>query len=300
MLFSSYTFASGKMSLDTTPYLSPIANSFVLTRGIIDDFYLSTNTSLLISDDLNTWEYDTVIYAQFNGNLEGGNAEFNADTTDFIRLKRRQKGTFDWVNLYEKDIGDIDDFNFIYFDYTARSNTEYEYALVPVTAMVEGVFSSTEIKTNFIGLFIMEKDKYYTSRLNVDINSQQQNKPIAVVSTMGQKYPFVISNGMNNYKSGNINGLFAKFNEETCELEFEDSWKYREELNDFLYDNYPKLIKHEDGRMWLASISSPTITETEDAGNYAIRTSFDWTEIGNCDNGKDLYDNGLLDVYAGG
>ena len=51
--------------------------------------------------------------------------------------------------------------------------------------------------------------------------------------------------------------------------------------------------------MYLASLSSSQIQESNLGNKLVVNTAFDWTEIGDGDIGKDLYVNGFIDVIEG-
>lgn len=299
MIFLGYGFAGGQHSLDTTPLLVETITSLTIFNGIYDEFMITRNVKQEYSTEIeNIWDYDTILHAYFKDDLFAGNVNFKAENTDTIRIKRRKKNTFKWVFLFEIPISSVDDFSFELFDYTPRSNTTYEYSLIPVSGSIEGNLIVGDIKTDFPGLFITERDKYFKTISEIDINSQQQNRQISVVPTMGKKYPFVIRNGMNNYKSGTLSALFVLIDENACNYDFKNGWEYREQFNDFLFNNLPKLLKYEDGRMWLICISSDKISETEDGHELKIKTSFEWTEIDDCDSGVALYTNGFIDFSS--
>jgi hypothetical protein len=223
--------------------------------------------------------------------------DFIVENTDLIRVKRRKFGTHNCITVYEADVETVGDFNFSFYDRTPRSNTIYEYAVTNVFGSAEGSYTINKIKTSFEGLILTEKDRYFPAMLETRLNEQRQNKPTSVVPVIGRKYPYVIANGLVNYKSGNISAIFVRLDESKCEWDFDDSWEYREEVNAFLYDGLPKLIKNYDGRMWLASVSGSEIQESMWNNNEAVvATSFDWTEVGNCDDGHDLYEAGLVNA----
>ena len=296
MFFSGYTFAGGQYSLDTTPSDSGKVESFSLMNGAWDEFYVSRDITLTeIPDD---WDSDTVLHAHFTYNLYIGSVGFGVDETDSLRIKRRIKNTFNWVMVFEQITETIEDFNFFCFDITPRSNTEYEYCLVPVSDGIEGVPIISEIRTDFTGIFIMEKDRFFTAQVEVDFNPQQQNRPGAVLNTINRKFPFTIHNGENNYKTGTLTAVFAEFDEKTCGWDMVNAWKYRKRLNECLYNELPKLLKYEDGRMHLIDIAADSIQESELKHELIVQTSVPWTEIGDCDDAQDLHDNGLSD-YPG-
>ena len=106
----------------------------------------------------------------------------------------------------------------------------------------------------------------------------------------------MISNGSNNYDSGTVSAQWLEYDSTTDDWDVDNGHEFVKDLKDFLNNNSPKLIKYQDGRMWLAEISSSDITDTEDDAHLQVHTAFDFTEIGDCDSGSDLYDNGLIDV----
>ena len=112
---------------------------------------------------------------------------------------------------------------------------------------------------------------------------------------IGSKYPQVVSNSANNYDSMTVSAEWLDYNSEDDSWDTSNTANYLNELKDFLNNDYPKLIKYQDGRMWLADTSSE-ITDEEDEAHMQIHTSFDFVEIADCDSGSDLYANGFIDV----
>jgi hypothetical protein len=188
-----------------------------------------------------------------------------------------------------------DDLSILYYDRTARANTKYEYTIVPVFGQVEGSFFTNTVTPDYQGVFITDGTTTFGTELDVAI-TEKRTKPRTVITTINRKYPYIVSNGSNNYNSGTISAQWLEYDAQTDDWDTTTGHNFVDDLKDFLNNNSPKLIKYQDGRMWLAELSSPDITDSEDEAHLQVHTSFDFTEIGDCDSGSDLYDNGILDA----
>ena len=148
-MFLGYGFAAGTHSLDATLVSQINVTSLAVSNGIIGDLF-ATNEVLDYSTTIPTsWNFYTLLYGKFNGNLLAGNIDFAVSEVDVLRVKRRIKGDTLWTILYEKTVSTQDDLNILYYDKTTRANTTYEYAIVPVFDQIEGTKYSKEIITNF-------------------------------------------------------------------------------------------------------------------------------------------------------
>ena len=79
-------------------------------------------------------------------------------------------------------------------------------------------------------MFIIEKEQAFNTILDVEIQSQK-NRP--TVNTIDRKYPYVVSNGQNNYYSGSASGVFIELDYDNCQFKTKEGWKYRENLMEF-------------------------------------------------------------------
>lgn len=295
MIFLGYAFAGGTYSLDHTPVAQNDITTISIQSGIYDCLYATVADLSYSTDTPADWDFNTRLYAKFNGNLFGGNIEFAASEISSLRLKRRKYGISEWTTIYEQTINSSPDLSILYYDRTARANIKYEYTIVPVIGQVEGAFFASEITTSYQGLFITDGETTFGTELDVIINEKRSN-PRSIVTTINRKYPYVISNGSNNYSSGTISAQWLEYDSETDDWDVEHGYEFLSDFKDFLNNNSPKLIKFQDGRMWLAEISSTDVSDSEDDAHLQVHTSFDFTEIGDCDSGSDLYDNGIIDA----
>ena len=294
-MFLNYAFAAGRYTLDQTATNTSNATSIKIANGVFDQLY-ATSEALSYSTTIpSIWNFYTIMDAKFNGNLLAGNIDFAVSEVDSLRIKRRIKGTIPWIILHEQAVSTASDLIIAYYDITNRANTTYEYAIVPVFDQVEGAFYISEVTTNYQGLFIVDKDNVFSTELDVQI-SEKRNKPRSIITPLNRKYPYVISNGTSNYDSGSVSAEWLEYDSDSDAWDITGGRDFVVAFKDFLNDGLPKLLKYEDGRMWLIDISSSEIADSEDEMHLQIHTSFDWTEIGDCDSADDLYVNGFLDV----
>ncbi|MEG2381078.1 MAG: hypothetical protein RSB38_05225 [Oscillospiraceae bacterium] len=295
MFFFGQTFAGGLYSLDAAPSCTKEITEVQISNSISDEIYMTSQPLNYSTSIPTTWDFDTILHAKFNNNLLAGNVEFAVGEVSKLRLKRRKRESVKWDILLEQPVSTIKDLHIEWEDRTARANTSYEYAIVPMFGDVEGSFFASDITTDFRGLFIMDRDNTFATELDVKI-TEQREKPRAVIKTINRKYPFVISNGKNDNNAGSLSAQFLEYYPESDDWNVDGVRLYLDNLKDFLNNGTMKLIKYEDGRMWLIDLSSPSITDTEDGMQAMVHTSFDWVEIGDCDDSSDLYLCNFIDV----
>ena len=135
--FIGYDFYSDGNALNNAP--SAVSNIIdtKLTNGIFDHLNLTKNTNIVPSTNIpQIWDYDTILNADFDGNLNAGNIDFLISQITSIKIKRRVKGTFDWIVLTQIPINSIEDLTFVFTDRLNANETEYEYAFVPMLLKV--------------------------------------------------------------------------------------------------------------------------------------------------------------------
>lgn len=294
MMLLSGMFCGDNHCFDYTPTSVTNINNFRIKNGVFNEFFISKKATINYNEETKWWDYDTLLYALFQDNLFAGNVQFTSETVSDMRIKRRKKGDYTWDLLFEIPINTNEDFQFERFDRFARANTEYEYSLVPVINNIEGNLNTNEIKSEFDGIYLVEKDVVYHAFLNTKIPNTQRHQSGATIETLGRKYPYSIKNGDMNYTSGSLNVTFIDQGL-NCEFDIENGWKYREQVDDFLTNGRPKIMKNDEGKMWLVSIVDNIPQDFSQHWQMPIHT-ISWSEIGDVNNTSDLYDAGILDV----
>lgn len=292
MLFLGNSFFAADFSLDPTPTNANNTNDITLSNGIYDDLFVTTN----INQDLSslTWDFGTILHAYFNGTLSAGNADFVLEQVDTMIIKRRKINTFDWMILYEIPITDYEDFAFERLDKYNRHGVEYEYALVPSLAGIEGSYNINTIVSEMYGMFIVERDQTFNTILEYQAN-RQRNIANSIVETIDSKYPYIVNHSKQNYDSGSASGVFIELDYDNCELKIKEGYNYRDNLMEFLGNGNAKILKLDDGRMFMVSIINQP-TESQESTTEKFTTAFDWAEIGDAEDGRTLWRENFIDI----
>lgn len=290
MIFMGYTFTGGAYALDSVPVGDEAFYSVSTGMGLVDT--LIGSKAILTDDEILSveWDFDTILKALFQGNTQAGNIEYAVSEIDKVYLKRRKQGDLEWMTLTEKVVSAPEDLAFIYEDRTAAAEV-YEYAVIPVVGGIESTAFVNSIRSEFNGMFILDATGAYGTELEMQVSSAA-NQPVSVVTTLSRRFPYVVRNSSIRYDSGEASGFFVDKKVDGYDLA--GGHAYRRKMNEFLQNGHPKILKVDDGRMWLVSVTSPQITQKDEGHPEFITTSFEWTEIGDADSYEDLRDAGLI------
>lgn len=268
-------------------------SSFSIKNGIFDEAFLSSDVTRYNSDSYD-WDSDVLIFATFDSKtLEGGNIGTLANKLQSVQIRRREAGAKNWTILTAYPIPDTDHLNFSFADYFARGrNTKYEYSVNYILRDgTELPYISASVVSNFCGAVISDATKSYHVFLDPSITSTTRNRQANVVTTLNSRYPYVFFGSNSNYDSGNFSGTIIK-NEDGDYWDFDGSYKYREEMKDWLTNGEPKILKIEDGREWMISVNG-NVDEDSSEHRDKVKLSFDFVQIGDHNSSDDLASNGL-------
>lgn len=281
---------------------NPSLAGFVIQNGIYDGVYLSGSPDEFSTfyDSGMKWTEDTLLFADFNQKTLGGsNFEYGSDLHE-IKLKRREIGADQkpWVLLYEQLAGH-GNINFVYNDYFARGReTEYEYALVPVLSDgTELPYIKTTVQSKFYGAIITDGTVSYHILLDPSITETDRNRQSSVVTTLNRKYPFVFFGGKSNYTSGSFSGTAIRYLKNDTFDVAHSHW-YREDMIDWLTNGGTKILKIEDGRIWMVAIDG-NVKSSNSEHPDKVTLSFDFTEVGSVNDDNDMLNNGFVNVMTG-
>lgn len=299
-----YNFCSDGNALDPmSTMLTRIVNTKI-QNGIFDHLNISADTEFDYTTVKPTdWNFETIMDCTFDGNVNAGNLDdLTADITQ-VKIKRRIKGEFDWVTLKTVDINTSQDFSFIFQDNTATNNTIYEYAYVPVMGNtedtnIEGEYNIEEVLSKFNGVYICDVNTIIKFYAGIEYGTMEQVHKVGVYEALGRKYPIVVSNGLINYGQGSFRGDILPPDFDTNRT-FNQSMreaivKQRQYVLSFLNNKQAKIIKDWNGNNWLVYITgNPQVDFASESGMGWLTASAEWTEIGDVNNGKDLYEAGI-------
>ena len=295
--FLNYNFFADGDALNTAPSSVDNITNVKLTNSIFDHFNVTKNTSTVVSTSIPTeWDYDTIMNASFNNNIDAGNVNYLINQISSIKIKRRKQGDFDWLTLATIPINSVEDLSFIFNDLLNQDNVTYEYALVPIIGEIEGQYLINSIMSQFNGVFIGNAETIYKFLYEVKYSSNQRNQQVGVFQVLGQQYPIVVANGALSYESGNVTATILNDDfEKTGIIDRAEIVKQKDALKNFLTDKKPKILKDWNGNIWLCIVNSNIdVSYKEGTGMGIPVISFDWTEIGESNNQQSLYNNGIL------
>lgn len=294
--FIGYSFFSGPDCLSSAPSQVDNITTVELTNAIFDHFNVTRDTTIPVSTTIpDQWTYDTILDANFEGNIDAGNVDFLVSQITSIKIKRRVKGTFNWLTLETIPINDLSDLTFIFTDRLNKYGIEYEYALVPTIEGAEGNYIITEILSKFNGVFIGDAEQSFRFLYEVD-NQFTQNQQIGVFTPLGKSYPIIVANGQQNYKSGSFSGMILNDSyDETKTIDTVATATKMEAILQYLTNKKAKVLKDWNGNEWLIIITgTPQVSYASGSGIGIPIVQFGWTEIGDANNQQDLYNFGII------
>ena len=295
--FVGYNFFADQNALNQAPANVDAITSTQISNAIFDHFNVTQNTSTLVSTTIPTaWDYDTIMDAGFNGDINAGNVDFLVEEISAIKIKRRIQGTFDWITLNTIPINSIDDLTFAFNDLLNADYVTYDYALVPIMEDVEGDYIINSILSQFNGVFIGDYSTIYKFFYDVQYGTNARNQQIGTFQPLGNQYPIVIANGLLSYESGTVSATILNDDfEDTGAIDPPAIVEKKTIIKDFLTNKKPKILKDWNSNVWLCIVvDSPQVTYKAGSGMAIPQVQFNWVQIGDANNQADLYNNGIL------
>ena len=292
-----YNFCSDRNAIDPMPTNVSHITKTRIENGIYDHFNVSNNVTKPYNPTIPTdWDWETIMDCNFENNISAGNIDDLTSNISGVKIKRREKGTFDWTTIKEIAVNSIDDLSFIFTDNLASNYTQYEYAYVPITGQTEGSYTVSEVYSKFKGVFICDVNTIYKFYADIEYGSTDSVQKIGTYEPFGRKYPVMVSNGLLGYDTGTVSALIVPKNfTETHEFDRQAITKERNTLFKWLTNKKPKMLKDWNSSEWLILITGNPQTDYE--SNYGMgiqRMTAEWTQTGDPKVKADLYANGLI------
>lgn len=296
--FMNYNFTKDKNSLDPFPTNLKTLSIAQAENAIYDEIFITNDVESEYTTEKPTeWDFYTLFWAQFKGNLNAGNIDVGRADIDAVRIKRRKLGEFEWMTIKEYPIVNIEDINFVGEDFFAENGVEYEYAWVSVLNGVEGNYVIESVESKFKGVFVCDVDSLIKFYAGVQYGSNQQVQQVGSFTPLGKKYPVYVSNGAVNYQTGTLSATLVGDYEQTHQFDRNKITEQKNNVLKFLTNKKPKIIKDENGNIWLVVIlGNPEVSFDGSWGNGIGNVSFQWSEVGDANSEKDLRDCGLLPI----
>ena len=296
MIFLGYDFLRDKYCWQPTPTDFTNINNIRIENGIYDHMNITKDVDFDYTTELpGKWNLQTQFDPDFNGTITAGNVDYILAQISSIKVKRRVKGTFDWMTLFTVPINKVSDVDFVRYDYIAKNNETYEYAIVPVIGNTEGEYSINSIKSEFYGIFITDNKSSYKFLEGASYSGNERSNQTGIFEPYGSKYPVVIKNGALSYDKGTLTGTVIKF-DANQELDREGTIERLKAIENFLTEPTGKILKDFNGNIWLVSITDNIpVTYYSEVGMGFAQVSFNWNEIGSATDSGDLYYNNLIE-----
>lgn len=298
--FVGYNFIGDLNALDPAPTSLDNIRGTQIQNGIFDHINMTRDVAMPYSTEIPTaWDYLTVFDSSLNGTIDAGNIDFVADQISKIRVKRRVKGTFEWITLYEIPINSVEDLSFVRRDNLNRWGVEYEYALAPVMNENDELnYITNTILSDFSGVFICDMETIFKFYSGVSFSGFARTNRTSVFEPLGGKYPIVVSNAITQYESGSLKGNVILeedlYNNKLSRLE---EVEHRNLLMDFVVNKKAKILKDWNGNIWLmVVVNSPQIEFFNSLGMGLSSVSMDIVQLGDANSADDLYESGVTDI----
>lgn len=239
-------------------YSPPVRNIkyMEVKNAIYDEIHIREKTDGITTDNVKEdWQMDTILLAKFLGDLEAGNISNQGIQIEKFAIKRRKLNETQGITLGYKDF--VNNNQFVYDDYT-QPNDEFIYSIVPVGENgLEGLDNSINIKSDFAGWFLVDKDtnevlpfdKAIDGSNTVDTSMTQGRVQIDTLT----KYPrFMYTNS--EYHTFQLKSVFIPEDWQRSGQQYQDI------LNKYVRSHKPFLIKSGSGEIYICEISTPTKT----------------------------------------
>jgi hypothetical protein len=250
-----------------------------LKNSIVDELHIRKETSNVDATSAKEpWQIDTLLLAQFLGDLEAGNVSNSGLQIVKFAIKRRKVNELNSITLGYMDF--VNNSTVEYNDYT-QANDEYIYSIVPIGENeLEGHPNEISVTSSFTGWFLVDKDTNNVLEFDKMLGNSDGNVDTTLnenrVMIRTFNYPQIYYVGT-PYTTFTLNSVFVP-------SDFEKSGDiYNNIVSNFINNKKPFIVKSGDGRIFVCDISNLRTSKplnTWDNFDY-INISIDCTEIDN-------------------
>ena len=239
------------------------------------------------------------------------------DTVRMVRIKRREENSQSYITIA---IGGhwnqhpVREFVLEHNDFLCRNDTNYVYVAewypLSTNSNEQSPIHTEEvtIKSEFNLLVISDFNNTYRTPLNVSAINTTLIRPYSTNVPIYTQKPSYYCNTAVSYEEGTCKGIWLQMFD--CQdpsawegnFRLAENYKYRRQFKDWLVKGNAKIIKNIMGEMWMVGIKTDSISDNSlfDSAEIegARQIEFGWFEVGDPENEKDLYYNGLINVSS--
>ena len=300
MYLMNYNFLTDKSTIDPSPAYIPMANGVQLTNAIFNSFDLSSNGSMAYSTTIpSEWDSSTIMQTNFNGNVNAGNVDYSTQDLAGVRIKRRIKGTFAWITLYDVAMESASGLAFTKYDLLNQHGVTYEYAFVPyLNDNTECAYIIKEVDSTLDGVFVCSPGSIAKFYGGLSYGTGSMANKTDIFEPLGSQYPVVVSNANTQYYSGSLTATAMTYNQlMNDKFDRYSTSQYLQLLMKFITDKSTKIIKDWNGNLWLAAIvDNAQVSYNNNVGMGIGDVSFNFVEIGSAQDQNTLEMNGFINA----
>ena len=300
MYLMNYDFLLDKSTIDPSPAYIPMANGVQLTNAIFNSYDLSRDGSMAYSTTIpDEWNSSTIMQTNFNGNVNAGNVDYSTQDLAGVRIKRRIKGTFAWITLYDIAMDSSSSLSFTKYDLLNQHGVTYEYAFVPyLTNNTECSYIIKEVESKLDGVFVCSPGSIAKFYGGLSYGTGSMANKTGLFEPLGSKYPVVVSNADTQYYSGSLTATALTYNQlMNDKFDRYTSSAYLRLLMQFFTDKSTKIIKDWNGNLWLTAIvDNPQVSYNNSVGMGIGDVSFNFVEIGSAEDENTLQMHGFINA----
>jgi hypothetical protein len=294
------------IAFDNCLPLSMAMQDVVLQNGVYDALEVLHKTTIQQEEvrQNTSWGDNTLMLAKFQNNLSAGSVSVGNNKVSTIQFLKRKKDTTEWQICTEVKYNENQS-EYYFVDKYIEAEQEYEYCIRPTARIYSamGVYIETIIGENspivskrvtFDYAHIFDNEASFDLLYNFKLGDITSNIDANVITTLGSQYPFTIY-GASKYKSGSAKCLLVTEKSATGAINIGEEKILRNNINKFLSNKKPKILKCDDGTYMLITISDNYVLIPDEnlLGSYSL--SFNYTEIGDANDVDTLKRYGLWD-----
>lgn len=290
--WGSETYGAFTPSSDSFQSMSGEMTKILIGNGIFDHLNITKDTSISYTTALPTWDDNSIVDINFNGNLNATPHNYNK-----LVLKRKDDTLLNWMNLSEVDVLDnvrtYIDFN----DSFIPTGITQNYALVLYENNVPSEYHTVDITPHWSKYFLSDKDTRFVLNYAVIYSNHNQNIQNGVFMPIGATYPIIVQNGEGNYRSGSLQFKVLGYQYEIDKrLDRVSIAQQTQDILKFLTNGKAKCLTDFNGNIFIMKvINSPQISYDANWGNGITTISFDWVEQGKYNDYDNMLELGLFD-----
>ena len=263
------------------PSLNGNISSITLANGSYDHLILWNDVVEQPAEPTDIWDEKMFFNCGFNNNLLAGNVD-HAEISDISKIvvKKRSITDVNWLTIYEKDVVNLGDCDFVIYDPYSANGITYIYSIVPVNGSgVEGKYYSKEIYSSFDGYFGCDRNNIFKMMVNMNYDATD-TVDYGLIQPLNKKYPVIIQNGYTRYNKGTFNGAVMGYKYmKTRKLDKKDILEMRNDIVDFFNDGEIKVVKDWTGNVIVIQ-KIGDVTRSIDSQTGYSSIGFSWVEQG--------------------